>query len=769
MDPSEILGFPQFNLQGERARHNATKLQNAGLIQQLKNANAEKEALKEQLDATQTDKLRLETENVELIGKLEKKDKAAEQLMADVEEDMEKIYKQHAKQLTKKDLEIRTLENQLAASQEASTRTQSLETENAELIHQLENMNVAMRELLAERDVLRGQHAAILEERDFYMQADKLRAGTVQKLQEQLHEHSKELTDKNLEIQALKTLLAASQEESMKLQEQHDIVLCEKDRMIHNQDVRLNSEVQKYADKLKVLQEQHVEQIEAMDLELKTLEDELKTGQEQHAKELNDKDLAIRELKARLSAAEQQTADQLVEFTNEKDRLSLSIQKIQEDCLKAERGLQDVRVMLKEVQRQKEKEATSEPTTQLHIELGKLYMELQEAKKPQEAQMAAKNKEMEYLTKQHEEKLAAKESDIQNLAEIVKEGEEKNKNREEMIANLRKIMFAMEYEMTEMKKKFNAEKQAALQGPKLAEPKAPIEYEDIPMDPSNVFDYLTQQLQNKNSRIHELFAERYDLVEELSATEAAKEELETQNTDLIGQLKKMDMAMQELVEERDAYKKHIQVINEDAERNQAEYLKELNDKDRMIQMLMTQLGASEGESAKKEEELQEYHAQESSNKSQLIYNLNMRLCLEEQQYTEKLTVLRKEHAKQVEGMNLELQLLKTQQEQHVKELNDKDLAIQDLAIRLSAAEQQTIDKMMELTNELKKKDEVAHIELGKLYMDLQEAKKPQDALMARLAAKNKGIEYLTKQHETKLAAKDSEIQRLTEMVREKNI
>ncbi|EFO90424.1 hypothetical protein CRE_01255 [Caenorhabditis remanei] len=476
MDPSEILGFPQFNLQGERARHNATKLQNAGLIQQLKNANAEKEALKEQLDATQTDKLRLETENVELIGKLEKKDKAAEQLMADVEEDMEKIYKQHAKQLTKKDLGIRTLENQLAASREASTRTQSLETENAELIHQLENMNVAMRELLAERDVLRGQHAAILEERDFYMQADKLRAGTVQKLQEQLHEHSKELTDKNLEIQALKTLLAASQEESMKLQEQHDIVLCEKDRMIHNQGVRLNSEVQKYADKLKVLQEQHVEQIEAMDLELKTLEDELKTGQEQHAKELNDKDLAIRELKARLSAAEQQTADQLVEFTNEKDRLSLSIQKIQEDCLKAERGLQDVRVMLKEVQRQKEKEATSEPTTQLHIELGKLYMELQEAKKPQEAQLAAKKKEMEYLTKQHEEKLAAKDLEIERLTENVKDGKKEIENHEKMIANLRKVIYSMEYEM---KEKLNAERQAALQGPKVTDPKASIEYEDV--------------------------------------------------------------------------------------------------------------------------------------------------------------------------------------------------------------------------------------------------------------------------------------------------
>ncbi|EFO90387.1 hypothetical protein CRE_01313 [Caenorhabditis remanei] len=278
------------------------------------------------------------------------------------------------------------------------------------------------------------------------------------------------------------------------------------------------------------------------------------------------------------------------------------------------------------------------------------------------------------------------------------------------------------------------------------------------MDPSNVH---ISQLQTECVRLNE---EKDALKKQHAATETAKLGLEIQNAELIGKLEKINLAVQKLVEERDGYRRHIRVIYEADEKSRRHHDRELNDKDQIIQSLKSQLADSQEESTRKEEELQELHAQESSDKSQLIYNLNRRLCLEEQQYSEKLTVLRKEHAKQIEGMHLELQLLKTQQEQHVKELNDKDLTIQDLATRLSAAEQQPIDKTMELTNELNKKDEVVHIELGKLYVELQEAKKPQEALMARLAAKNKGIEYLTKQHEEKLAAKDSEIQNLTKMV-----
>ncbi|EFO90372.1 hypothetical protein CRE_01262 [Caenorhabditis remanei] len=135
---------------------------------------------------------------------------------------------------------------------------------------------------------------------------------------------------------------------------------------------------------------------------------------------------------------------------------------------------------------------------------------------------------------------------------------------------------------------------------------------------------------------------------------------------------------------------------------------------------------------------------------------------------DKLKVLEEQHVKQIEGMNLELQTLKAQQEQHANELNGKNLVIQRLAIRLSALEQQTIDKMMELTNEKDRHSQVIHkfreesflaerrlesvrmmmkgnlrqkmkevgleqsqlrTKLGKLYIELQEAKKPQDALI----------------------------------------
>ena len=196
---------------------------------------------------------------------------------------------------------------------DAETVNQGLEKRNVILIGRLEEMNIAMQELMAERDSYKMEIQVVKED------AERIR-----------EHHAKELNDKN--------------------------------RMIHNQGVCLNSEVQKYAEKLKVLQEQHVEQIEDKDLELQTLQGKLAAGQEQHVKELNDKDLKIQELETRLSAAKQQTADQLLQFTNEKDRLSLDMQKLQEEFLKTERSLQDVRVMLKVVQQQKEKEVIPDPT-----------------------------------------------------------------------------------------------------------------------------------------------------------------------------------------------------------------------------------------------------------------------------------------------------------------------------------------------------------------------------------------------------------------------
>ncbi|KAF1759419.1 hypothetical protein GCK72_015886 [Caenorhabditis remanei] len=288
---------------------------------------------------------------------------------------------------------------------------------------------------------------------------------------------------------------------------------------------------------------------------------------------------------------------------------------------------------------------------------------------------------------------------------------------------------------------------------------------------------------------------------------------------------------------------------------------EPNDKDLEIQALKTQLAASQEESTRKSMKLLEQHAKKLNDKNLVIGDLETRLSAAEQQTIDKLKVLEEQHVKQIGGMNLELQTLKTQQEQHVKELAEKDLVIQELKAHFPAAELQTVDKVMELTNENNrlsmriqkleesiraerylplltgglqkqvhhKTKEVApqlylpvskeergflterrlqgvfkaqealcqekknvvykptvalyqsrhesgsqkvvseptfqlHTELGKLYMELQEAKKPQEALMARLAVKDKEIECLMEQLKAKLAAKDSEIQNLQKMI-----
>ncbi|EFO90395.1 hypothetical protein CRE_01310 [Caenorhabditis remanei] len=338
-------------------------------------------------------------------------------------------------------------------------KTQSLGTENAELIQQLKNMNVAMLELVAERDVLRGQHAAILGERDFYMQANKLRA--------------KDLTDKDLKIQALEDKLAASQEKStwnnMKLLEQHDKELYDKSLAILQLDSLLSAAKQETIDKLKVLQEQHDKQIMKKDLEIQTLQEKLATGQEKHAKVLNDKDLPIQELEACLPAAEVQTVDKVMQLKNENNLRSLMLQVdsiraerfgvvlekgsqkkllvpqkkkkvvpelnlgIPKENVFAEQSLQGVFKVQKALKPlcQKKKEVVSEPAsqhhTELHTELGKLYMELQEAKKPQDAlmdQLAAKEKEIEYLMGQ----LEVKNSEIKNLKDMIQGGDEMNEN-----------------------------------------------------------------------------------------------------------------------------------------------------------------------------------------------------------------------------------------------------------------------------------------------------------------------------------------------------
>ncbi|KAF1759438.1 hypothetical protein GCK72_015905 [Caenorhabditis remanei] len=134
----------------------------------------------------------------------------------------------------------------------------------------------------------------------------------------------------------------------------------------------------------------------------------------------------------------------------------------------------------------------------------------------------------------------------------------------------------------------------------------------------------------------------------------------------------------------------------------------------------------------------------------------------------KLEEFQKQHDKEIGGKDLKIQTLELElsavqkkssekilelQEQNIKKFSGKDLEIQQLEITLAAAKKEISERKSEEPGQL-------HIDLGKLYVDLQEAKKPQETLMAQLAAKDKEMENLTDQ----LEAKDSEIQNRTEKI-----
>ncbi|EFO90425.1 hypothetical protein CRE_01302 [Caenorhabditis remanei] len=134
----------------------------------------------------------------------------------------------------------------------------------------------------------------------------------------------------------------------------------------------------------------------------------------------------------------------------------------------------------------------------------------------------------------------------------------------------------------------------------------------------------------------------------------------------------------------------------------------------------------------------------------------------------KLEEFQKQHDKEIVAKDLRIQTLELElsavqkkssdkilelQEQHEKKLSGKDLEIQQLEYKLAAAKKEISEKKSEEPGQL-------HVDLGKLYVELQETKKPQETLMAQLAAKDKEMEYLTDQ----LEAKDSEIQNRTEKI-----
>ncbi|EFO93313.1 hypothetical protein CRE_16563 [Caenorhabditis remanei] len=255
---------------------------------------------------------------------------------------------------------------------------------------------------------------------------DKKRSEKFRELQEH---HAKEMESKNAEIRELEKelnlkadLVAAKQDRFTELQEQQIRVkdseiqelgneLYMKDHKIQELKADLAAVKQQFADRLTELQEQHAKKIKGKDSEIRELGKELT---QQHATELNLKDRKIQELKADLTAA------RLTELQEHQELNSkyLEIQKLEQS---GDRQSPEDRI-------QKLQEPVDEPT-QLHIELGKLYVELQEAKKPQDAlmaQLARKDKEIEFLTKKHEAKLAAMNSKIQRLTEMIQDEKSQN-------------------------------------------------------------------------------------------------------------------------------------------------------------------------------------------------------------------------------------------------------------------------------------------------------------------------------------------------------
>ncbi|EFO90384.1 hypothetical protein CRE_01290 [Caenorhabditis remanei] len=227
-------------------------------------------------------------------------------------------------------------------------------------------------------------------------------------------QHATVMIKKNLVIQELEIKLVASKE----LQEQQNLKVlelsgvqkksCEKiqelesklsDNNLTIQDlkIQLSAAPHQCANKIMELQVRHDKELNDKDQVIQKLETHLTTVQEQHSKAINAKDLEIQQLAIKLVGSLEENVENIKEVNRQQSR----IQKLQEESTETERRLQDLVEMLKGLVQQKEKEVVSEPSD-VHIELGKLYMELQEAKKSQEALVAAKDKEIEDLTKQHE-------------------------------------------------------------------------------------------------------------------------------------------------------------------------------------------------------------------------------------------------------------------------------------------------------------------------------------------------------------------------------
>ncbi|EFO90411.1 hypothetical protein CRE_01296 [Caenorhabditis remanei] len=186
-----------------------------------------------------------------------------------------------------------------------------------------------------------------------------------------------------------------------------------------------------------------------------------------------------------------------------------------------------------------------------------------------------------------------------------------------------------------------------------------------------------------------------------------------------------------------------------------------------IEKLESELLASQEESARKIQELQEQQ-------NLKIQTLVLELSAVQKKSCEKILELQKQYEREVSGKDLEIQQLEIKlagaRKEKIREINaQQQVSVKDTEMMPNHVEIPQSNEPTQL-----------HIDLGKLYMELQEAKKPQEALMTQLAAKDKEIENLTdqleakdqeatnirEQHISKLAARDSEVRRWKEKVKD---
>ncbi|KAF1759416.1 hypothetical protein GCK72_015883 [Caenorhabditis remanei] len=243
-------------------------------------------------------------------------------------------------------------------------------------------------------------------------------------LQHQVNDREDTLIKRNSTIKDLETKLAAADqkliEQELKLQKE----LAERDAKIRKLEIEL--EATYIVAKLPRDDRDMMElikcnaQILSISAKLDFANSEIDELKKKYAdvEAANENHLdTIRIQQSRIDKFQEALKEAGAEYDEMKDRMV-------EGEMECERQMTDYEIKIQELEttleiqkleiQKLEKEKIPEPT-HLYIELGKLYVELQEAKRPHDDQLAVKDKEIEFFLKQ----LEAKDSEIQNLKDSV--------------------------------------------------------------------------------------------------------------------------------------------------------------------------------------------------------------------------------------------------------------------------------------------------------------------------------------------------------------